>query len=91
MARIQESLDLDNPQGLQDKVFLYVMLYFCNRCRKNLQDITRETFVIHEDRSGSNVGFITMQDILTKNNRETDFEQSQGVIMIESQKNLNVQ
>ncbi|XP_072014188.1 uncharacterized protein [Amphiura filiformis] len=49
MARIQDSFDLATPLGLQDKVFFDVMLYFCNRGRENLREMTLERFEEHEE------------------------------------------
>ena len=80
MAKIQHSLDLSTPQGLQDKVFFDIMLYFCNRGRENLRDMTVDSFEEH-DEGGRR--FITLRDNLTKNNREDDAEKSQGGIMVE--------
>ena len=39
MDKIHGSLDLDDHVGLQDKVFIDVMLYFCNRGRENLREM----------------------------------------------------
>ena len=36
MTKILSCLDLNTPQGLQDKVFIDIMLYFANRGRENL-------------------------------------------------------
>lgn len=38
------SVDLDTPAGLQDKVFIDFMMYFCNRGRENLREIKIQTF-----------------------------------------------
>lgn len=58
------------------------MLYFCSRGRENRGDMSRETFIIHEE-GGSR--FITIRD--AKNNCENDTEQSQGGVMMESSNN----
>ena len=78
MAKIQDSLDLDDPQGLQDKVFIDVMLYFCNRGRENLREMTVDSFDICEDGGKC---YIALKDTLTKNNREDKLEKSQCGIM----------
>ena len=78
MEKIQDSLDLDDPQGLQDKVFIDIMLYFCNRGRENLREMTRDSFEVCEEGGKC---YITLKDTLTKNNREDDVEKSQGGIM----------
>ena len=46
MSIIQESLDVTDPLGLQNKVFLDFMLYFCNRGRENLREMTRDSFEV---------------------------------------------
>ena len=78
MEKIQDSLDLDDPQGLQDKVFIDIMLYFCNRGRENLREMTRDSFEVCEEGGKC---YITLKDTLTKNNREDELEKSQGGIM----------
>ncbi|XP_072022963.1 uncharacterized protein [Amphiura filiformis] len=79
MAIIQESLELSDPLGLQDKVILDVMLYFCNRGRENLREMTRDSFEISEEGGKQK---ITLKDTLTKNNRGDDQEKSQGGVML---------
>ena len=81
MMTIQDSFDLNDPQGLQDKVFIDVMLFFCNRGRENLREMTRDSFEIGEENGKT---YITLKDTLTKNNRENEFEKSQGGIMTET-------
>ncbi|XP_071491241.1 uncharacterized protein KIAA1958 homolog [Diadema antillarum] len=83
MSIIQDSLDVSDPLGLQNKVFLDFMLYFCNRGRENLREMTRDSFEVNvESRTGKR--YITFNDTLTKNNREDDLEKSQGGVMIET-------
>nr|XP_054775587.1 uncharacterized protein LOC129284148 [Lytechinus pictus] len=79
MEKIQRSLDLDDPQGLQDKVFIDVMLHFCNRGRENLREMTVDSFEICEEEG--KCSYISFKDTLTKNNREDKLEKSQGGII----------
>ncbi|XP_072033279.1 uncharacterized protein [Amphiura filiformis] len=83
MSIIQDSLDVTDPLGLQNKVFLDFMLYFCNRGRENLREMTRDSFEMKVE-SGTGKRCITLKDTLTKNNREDDLEKSQGGVMIET-------
>ena len=76
MQLIRDSFDLSSPQGLQDKVFIDVMIDFCNRGRENLRAMTADHFEEHVRSDG--LTFITLKDMLTKNNREDADEASQG-------------
>ena len=58
-GQIQDSLDLDDLQGLQDKVFIDIMLYFCNRGRENLCEMTRDSFEVCEE---GRKRYITLKD-----------------------------
>jgi hypothetical protein len=44
LHKLYSSLDLETPTGLQNKVFLDYMLYFCNRGREHPRDI-KHTYV----------------------------------------------
>ena len=46
MATIQQSFDLNKPADLEDKVFMDVMIYFCNRGKENLWQMTPDQFEI---------------------------------------------
>ncbi|XP_072028469.1 uncharacterized protein [Amphiura filiformis] len=65
MSIIQDSLDVTDPLGLQNKVFLDFMLYFCNRGRENLREMTRDSFEMKVE-SGTGKRCITLKDTLTK-------------------------
>jgi hypothetical protein len=39
MAKILSCLDITKPSGLQDKMFVDIMMYFANRGRENLRDL----------------------------------------------------
>lgn len=82
MTIIQRSLDMDDPLGLQNKVFLDIMLHFCNRGRENLREMKRDSFYLIEANNGKRS--VVIKDTMTKNNREKDAELSQGGNMVET-------
>ena len=57
-------------KGLQNKVFMDIMLHFCNRGRENLRDMLVSDFAVKTDENG--VRYVEMQDKLTKNHRGKD-------------------
>jgi len=61
---VSEVLSVDNPKGLQNKVFVDVMVYLCNRGRENLRDMMKTDFRILTDSAGNR--YVTMSDKLTK-------------------------
>ena len=77
LAVLYTSFDLDSPVDLQNKVFIDFMIYFCNRGRENLRELTKLDFKFH--RSGGNK-YVTLRDHSTKNHRgdTTDTDESQG-------------
>jgi hypothetical protein len=44
LGKLYNSFDLYSPVGLQSKVFIDFMLYFCNRGRENLRTLKKEDF-----------------------------------------------
>ena len=78
MAKIQASkeLDMNTPLGLQNKVFVDVMIYFCNRGRENLRSMKPSDFTISRDAEG--IKYVIRRDQLTKNNREDDDGSTNG-------------
>jgi len=64
LKKLYEHFDLNTPYGLQSKVFVDFMIYFCNRGRKNLRDIKKSDFIFNE-----NDNFIVMRDMATKNHK----------------------
>ncbi|XP_078334019.1 uncharacterized protein LOC111099814 isoform X2 [Crassostrea virginica] len=71
----------ETAEGLQDKVFVDYMLYFCNRGRENLRDLKISDFSTGTGDEGRR--FIYMcRDHATKNHRDDD-NQSQGGRMYE--------
>lgn len=74
LRKLYSFFDLDSPKGLQDKVFVDFMLYFCNRGRENLRELKVSDFIIDE-----NHNFIEMRDKMTKNHKGDVYdEKSQG-------------
>jgi hypothetical protein len=74
MAKIMgsEDLNITTPLGLQNKVFMDIMIYFANRGRENLRDMKADDFVIETDEQ--NLRYIAHRDMLTKSRRENDDE-----------------
>ena len=62
LSKLYNSFDLSTPKGLQDKVFIDFMLYFCNRGRENLRALKTSDFIVNEN----NI-YIVMKDHATKN------------------------
>ena len=52
MQKLYNSFDLDDPQGLQFKVWMDVMLYMCRRGREGLREMTKSTFGVAKDATG---------------------------------------
>ena len=78
MAKIfsSDALDITTPLGLQNKVFMDLMIYFANRGRENLRDMKAEDFVVQTNEQ--NLRYITHRDMLTKSRREDDDEEWSG-------------
>ena len=60
-------LNTSTPAGLQNKVFVDVMVQLCNRGRENLREMSRHDFVIATDSTG--LRYVRMKDKKTKNHR----------------------
>ena len=52
MKKMKESLNSSTPQGLQDKVFLDIVLHFARRGREGLRELKRGSIVIRKDAEG---------------------------------------
>ena len=54
MEKIQncDDLDCNTPAGLQNKVFLDLMMYFCNRGRENIRSMKPSDFSVKTDENG---------------------------------------
>ena len=64
LLKLYSSFDVSTPKGLQDKVFVDFMLYFCNRGRENLRELKKTDFIFHENQQ-----YIKLRDMATKNHR----------------------
>ena len=80
MEKIQncDDLDCNTPAGLQNKVFLDLMMYFCNRGRENIRSMKPSDFSVKTDENGR--CYLTKRDFLTKNHREDEDESSTGLM-----------
>lgn len=76
MALIFDSLDITTPEGLQNKVFIDIMVYFANRGRENLRGMSVSDFELETD--GQGLRYITHRDTMTKSRRETEDEEFSG-------------
>ena len=77
MIKINESglVDIDAPSGLQNKVFLDVMVYFGQRGRESLRDMRSDDYELKEDEEGR---YFERRDTLTKSRRENEDEEYGG-------------
>ena len=74
LEKLYGSFDIETPVGLQNKIFVDFMMYFCNRGRENLRDLKRGDFIVDENRE-----YIELRDMTTKNHRgELHDGESQG-------------
>lgn len=85
LRKLYAHFDLDTPYGLQCKVFVDFMIYFCNRGRENLRDITKQDFIFNESDN-----CISMRDMATKNHKGdvNEDEESQGGRIVRTGKTL---
>ena len=79
-----EALSVATPGGLQNKVFVDIMIHFCNRGRENLRDMQIRDFQVKTDAQGTK--FVVMNDKMTKNHRD-DENASQGGRMYQTPQN----
>ena len=52
MSKIRQSLDVNTPVGLQDKVFVDVVLHFARRGREGLREMGKGFFIIKKNSKG---------------------------------------
>ena len=52
MTKIRDNLKLNTPQGLQDKVFIDIVLQFARRGREGLRELTKDSMSIKTDAAG---------------------------------------
>ena len=78
MTKIVESgqLDTDTPSGLQNKVFVDVMVYFGQRGRESLRDMKPEDYVLNTDELGNR--YFERRNTFTKSRRENEDEEFGG-------------
>ena len=78
MAKIFESdvMDISTPTGLQNKVFMDIMIYFANRGRENLRDMKADDYILETNEQ--NLRYIIHRDMLTKCRRENEDEECSG-------------
>ncbi|XP_069138967.1 uncharacterized protein KIAA1958-like [Argopecten irradians] len=79
----------ETPKTLQQKVFFELMLYFCNRGRENLRNMTRNDYTVQSDADGRR--YVTCSvSRLTKNHRgDTADDDQDGGRMYEQPGNPN--
>ena len=78
-----QQLNIATPTGLQNKVFVDIMIYLCNRDRENLRKMNASDFHIMSNSEGHR--YVSMSDKLTKNHRgATVDERSQKGRMYET-------
>ena len=75
MKLIQESPDSETPEGLKHKVFVDIMVYFANRGRENLRDLTPNDFISNEV---DGLRYFSIVDKLIKNHRDDDSTSQSG-------------
>ena len=76
MAKIFDSLDITSPEGLQNKVFIDIMVYFANRGRENLRSMKVSDFDVEVDEQ--NLRYLVHCDTMTKSRRENEDEECSG-------------
>ena len=65
-------LSTSHPAGLQNKVFIDIMMYLCNRGRENLRNMTKNAFLILTD--SARLRYVSVVDKQTKNHHGQDDE-----------------
>ena len=70
---------LENPSGLQKKVFFEMMIHLCRRGQENLQSLKKQDFLIKKDASGIEY-IVKSSDELIKNRRAEEESLEGGVI-----------
>jgi len=65
-------LSTSHPAGLQNKVFIDIMMYLCNRGQENLRNMTKNDFLILTD--SARVRYVSVVDKQTKNHQGQDDE-----------------
>ena len=73
-----EVLSTAKPAGLENKVFVDIMVQLCNRGRENLRELTCNDFYIAKDSGGHR--YVAIRDKLKKNHRGDSDVSQQGRI-----------
>ena len=68
LVKLYTSFDMATPLGLQNKVFVDLMLHMCNRGRENIRSFKAEYFTVTTDSTGLRYIFMN-QDMKTKNHQ----------------------
>ncbi|KAJ8017544.1 hypothetical protein HOLleu_44969 [Holothuria leucospilota] len=76
MGKILDSLDITIPEGLQNKVFLDIMMYFANHDRENLRSMSIFDFHVQVDEQ--NLWYIVRCDTL---NRDVKMRMKTAVVI----------
>ena len=64
---VSHQLDTSHPEGLQNKVFVDVMIYLCKCGRDNLREMNRRDFQISRDSEGKR--YVSMSDKSSRNHQ----------------------
>ena len=80
------ALDQSTPRGLQNKVFIEYMLFFANRGRENLREMTKMDLEVKKDPKGAKYVELVV-DKLTKTERGEGDGEGQGGVMYETPEN----
>ena len=76
--RDSDACDPETPRGLQNVVFINLMLFLCNRGQENLRELKPADFLLETDTDDAGLRYITRRDFFTKNNREDSDEKVGG-------------
>lgn len=71
IRKLYESIDINKPVGLQEKVFVDILLYYCRRGREGLRNMTKSTFQVAVDGTGRKFVYHSGSE-LTKNHNADD-------------------
>ncbi|CAC5420453.1 KCTD1_15 [Mytilus coruscus] len=66
LGKMYTYLDVNTPCGLQNKVFLDFMIYFCNRGRENLRELKKSDFKFY---GHGPFKYVQLRDHSTKNHK----------------------
>ncbi|XP_063952768.1 uncharacterized protein LOC135153558 [Lytechinus pictus] len=69
--------DVNTPKGLQNKVFMDIMMHLCNRGRENLRNFSEKDFVVVKDSTNEKYVYLAT-DKLTKDHRGESLDDSRS-------------